>query len=608
MLSVSQLEAVHHSLGPCLVLAGPGSGKTTVLTQRIRYLIQEKGVAPGEILVITFTRAAALEMKERFDSMMSQSAPVCFGTFHSIFFQMLKKEKRFASYELLTGKRKHALLKEVAGAAKVEMAGEDEYHILEKELSFLKNKMMFPKDYEKDSAFGEDISKLYEHYEARKATYSYMDFDDMLSLTLATLRWDKSFLEKWQERFRYIMIDEIQDMNALQFEVIRLLALPDNNLFVVGDDDQSIYGFRGAEPKIMLDFPKTYPVCKQILLENNYRSQEEIVEKAKRVIGHNKERFFKDIVAKSDRTGSIVTQSFGSEEEQAKGVVAWLQGCHQKGKDYEELAVLFRNHNLCQELVRCLREEEIPFHVKERLPNPYEHEVVLDLVAYLRLCGEVLHRQDLFRVMNKPNRYLSRASVEREWVTFDSWKSYYKDQSWLYDRIELLQRDVSFMKKLSGSGALIYIRKKLGYDDYLRQRAKNDAERECLFQAAEVMNVLAQDTSSPSALLKKWEEAKKLIEQVNQNLNKGKQEGVGLYTLHSSKGLEFDGVCILSCNEGILPNKQAETDVSLEEERRLFYVGMTRAKEDLFLCSLEAYQDKKISPSRFLREMQGTND
>jgi len=604
MLSPSQKQAVCHKNGPCLCLAGPGAGKTTVLTKRIAYLIQEEKVAPEEILVITFTRAAAVEMKERFSSLVEEGALVAFGTFHSVFWKMLREEREYRETELLTGKRKLQILKEVLASCHIQVDAEDGLKTLERELSFLKNSRTEPKDYIQTSFFGEDIIKLWEHYGARLGAYHLMDFDDILCQTLRLLQRDKVFLEKWQRRFRYVLIDEVQDMNALQFAIVRLLALPQNNLFVVGDDDQSIYGFRGGNPKIMLTFSDYYPNAKVVTLQENYRSGREIVASAGRLIRHNSQRLEKSITSVRQEAGVIEVLNFLDESEEAVGVCQTIERLIKNKVAPEQIAVLFRNHAQVAPLAVAMRQCHIPFYTKERFINPYEGGVVLDIMSYFRLTGEVIHRRDIYRVMNWPNRYLARTSVEREWTTFGAWMGYYNDQLWLRERIEALERDVRFFAKLSGQGALLYILKKMGYESYMKEHAKSKEDLEEAKAQLALVQGLVKDTKSPIEALGKWEESHKIAESLQPA---AQEEGVALLTLHSSKGLEFEQVFILDVVEGICPSKKADSVEKLEEERRLFYVGMTRAKRKLWLivtAQMAGDEDKKYRPSRFLTELE----
>lgn len=607
MLTVSQERAVCHGEGPCLVLAGPGSGKTFVLTKRICTLIQQKHVSPERILVLTFTKAAAKEMKERFDSMMEQSAPVVFGTNHSVFYQMIKRDRRYQNYILLTGKTKQELLREVAADCGVVIDQADELEELAREMSLIKNRQILPQNMVAESNFQEKIVSLYQGYESRKQQAEWMDFDDILSITLSLLRDDPHFKKRWQNQFSYFLVDEVQDMNMLQYQVLQHMAHPENNLFMVGDEDQSIYGFRGATPQIMHNVWEDYPQCTKIVLEENFRCAGEIIQAANSLISHNDKRFKKRMIVATQMQGEVICQGFCDRSEQIKKVCAILHEYKIKTGEYGNVAILFRNRVGYMEVVDGLRQEKIPFQTQEDLPNIYRHWVILDLISYLRMTQKTLQRADIFRIMNRPNRFLSRGSVKKAEICFEDWKQYYKKQPWLYERIEQLERDVHFLRKLSGVSALNYIRKKIGYDNYLKEKASNEEEWKQWMEAADSFLALAQGTKNITQLLERWDKEQDFLEKAKKKQTdfdvKG---GVALHTLHGAKGLEFERVFILDCNEGIIPSGRADTEEKIQEERRLFYVGITRAKEKVYLFYQN--QEQKNSPSRFLSEWQKAVD
>ncbi len=603
MLSPSQEEAVCHGSGPCLTLAGPGSGKTYVLTRRIQHLITEGGVPPEQILVITFTKAAALEMKERFIGLMGQECPVVFGTFHSVFYGMLRKEPGFRTYRLMDHKSKQAILKETAYAVHTSCAEEDLLH-MEEEISYIKNSMVTLDEYASPYFPNDKIIKLYEHYEARKEAYHLLDYDDLLVKTRELLCKDPAFLSKWQKRFSYLLLDEVQDMNALQFEIIRLLALPENNLFAVGDDDQSIYGFRGARPDLMFSFENYYPGVRIIQLQDNYRCKARILQASLALISHNEMRFVKEIHGRREGQGGLEVVTFADKEAETAYLVQILKQQKMAGINWGDMAVLYRNHAQIGSVIEVLQKEEIPFYVKDAMPNPYKHFVILDLIAYLRLCSPLLHRPDLFRIMNRPDRFLQRASVTREWMTFEAWKHFYQDQPGMQRTIEKLERDVAFLRSLSGPAAITFICKKLGYEAFLKKKARDDEEYQKWQESIALLKETAKNTRTVGQIIEKWEQKRDAIDRINQEKSLDKEGKVGLYTLHGAKGLEFTTVLILDCNETILPSKKADSREKIEEERRLFYVGMTRAKENLYLLAVEQDQGKKMHPSRFLKEIE----
>lgn len=607
MLSPSQQMAVSHTTGPCLTLAGPGSGKTTVLTQRVSHLITTEKVTPEQILVITFTKAAAMEMQERFEQQMGHACPVAFGTFHSIFYQMLRQEHRFASYRLMDAKSQRQIIKEAAYQCRIPIEDDDTQNLLEREISFIKNTMADPAAFSSDLLTSQQMGQFFAHYEARKEAYRLLDFDDLLLRTFHMFSQEPELLRKWQARFRFLLIDEVQDMNSIQFSVVRMLAQPENNLFVVGDDDQSIYGFRGSDPSLMLQFDRYYPNARQIRLEENYRSAAQIVCHANCLIAHNARRFQKNVQICNPQEGAVLCLSCEDESKEARQVAQLLLAKHREGIEWEQMAVLFRNHVQSRLLVEELQQKQVPFYCKGGKKNPYRHFVMEDVMAYLRLSSNVLHRRDLFRIMNRPNRYLQRASIQREWTTFAAWKRYYEKQPWMVERLEQLERDVDFLQTLPGVAALTYIRKKMGYDSFLREYATNEQQYLQWQKTWELLMELARGCVSPRQLLERWEQKRDEIDKLYASQTDDKQ-GVGLYTLHGCKGLEFELVVILDCNEGILPSKKVVSADALEEERRLFYVGMTRAKRKLYLCDVRYSDGQQLRPSRFLTEMQRASD
>lgn len=592
--------------GPCLALAGPGSGKTYTLTLRIQNLIQQHKVMPEHILVITFTKAAAIEMKERFENLMGASyAPVVFGTFHSVFYHILQNSYHFGKKDILLEHHKLELLRHALAVCHIEL--EDEPQIYEeflREISFLKNTMTSPREYVSKLLSSEDFLWVYQTYEQLKRDEHKLDFDDMMTLTYELLTKNAEVLHAWQKQFTYLLIDEIQDMNQLQFKIIQLLARPENNLFVVGDDDQSIYGFRGADPNLMLSFPQQYPQCRQILLDRNYRCGRKIVEASLALIQHNTRRFAKCIKTEQAEPGHITYQSFddnGAEHEAVLGIIA------DKQKDklpLEKVAILYRRNTQVLGLVEKLVERGIPFHVKERLDNIYNHWITKDLMSYLRIAIGIAGRSDFLRICNRPLRYISRASIDYEEMTFEEWKKYYRDQAHMLERITLLEHQIYLMKQMSSYAAVNYIRKGIGYDEYLKDyAAKHQIREECLFEIADMIRDSAKAYMDKKKYIDHIQKMEQTMDKMNKQTGTECHQGVGLYTLHGAKGLEFHTVIIIDVNEGIMPSKRAKSTEEIEEERRMFYVGITRAQVELFLYAIAKCNNEMLVPSRFIREM-----
>lgn len=603
-LSDVQRQAVTHRDGPMLVLAGPGSGKTMVLTWRVRYLTEFCHINPGEILVITFTKAAAREMKERYLRLTgSQNTAVSFGTFHAVFFQILKLAYGYRADNILREEEKYRFLKDAVFRQKLEPDDEAELiSSIAAEISRVKNERIDLQSYKAESCDTKSFCTIFNEYDNRLRRSNKIDFDDMLVYCYELLKERKDILSAWQRKFRYILVDEFQDINQIQYDVVRLLAAPENNLFIVGDDDQSIYRFRGAKPQIMLHFEEDYPGAARVLLDTNYRSTGAIVSGAGRVIAHNKDRFPKDIRAAKEKGPAVLTHHFKNQEEEYACIVEKIRIWMERGGSPSDIAVLFRTNTQPRKLVEELISEGIPFRMKDSLPNLYDHWIAQDVFAYLRLAGGSLSRDDFLRVMNRPKRYIGRECLEEEIISWEALQSWYEDKPWVCERIQKLRSDLKLLGRLSPSGALHYIRHIIGYEDYLKEyaayRGRNEEE---LLNVFGELEELAKGFSSVTA----WKEH---IAQVKEELLRqakerdAQEEAVSLSTMHSSKGLEYRIVFIIDANEGITPHKRAVFEEDMEEERRLFYVAMTRAKELLYLFSTRKLYGKKAERSRFVEE------
>ncbi len=612
----SQTEAIGHTTGPMLVLAGPGSGKTTVITERTRHLILQKGIEASHILVITFTRAAAAEMKERFQGLMGRKEPVTFGTFHAVFFQILKHAYGFHGGNIAREEQRFQFIREIIQNMHLEYEDEHEFiGDLLGEISMVKNTGICLEHYYPKNCGKEIFEQIYQGYDQRMRRHRLIDFDDMLVYCYELLKERKDILSAWQNKFRYILIDEFQDINSVQFAIMRMLALPENNLFAVGDDDQSIYRFRGAKPELMLGFEKAYPEAKRVLLDVNYRSPKEIVEASLRLISHNSERFDKIIHARQEKEVKeegnqrrVLYHLWNGQQEEGKAIIEHILKSCRQGASYNDIAVLFRTNTQPRYFMSQLMAYNIPFRTRDNIPNLYEHWITRDLLTYIRLALGSRSRQDLLKIMNRPNRYITRESLEESDVAFDVWADYFYDkkQHWVAERIEQLEADLRVLSRLSPYAALNYIRMGIGYEDFLKEYA--DYRRISQDNLLEVLDELQDDAqafSSYEAWFSHMEEyTKELLEQ------KRRQETltdcVSLATLHSAKGLEYPIVHILDVNEELMPYKKALLDADLQEERRMFYVGITRAKEQLHVHSVKKFNGKELEVSRFVSEMQGT--
>ena len=614
-LNRGQDEAIKHGNGPCMVLAPPGSGKTLIVTERTRYLIEESGVRPDQILVITFTRYAAREMKERFERLTAgKNYPVTFGTFHSIFYGILKCAYGIGANNLMSEKESSVLLQEVLDQTNIESTPEveDEEELVRellREVGMVKNGLYHLKDFHSKYLTQDEFAEVFRSYEHQKKELKKFDFDDMLVQCYALFRKKPEILQGWQKRFQYILIDEFQDINRVQYEVIRMLAAPRYNLFVVGDDDQSIYGFRGAKPELMLYMKQEFPALRTISLTVNYRSTEFITGAAARVILHNDTRFYKRVQSFRGRGQNVHVQEVLDEQEEAQYVTEEIQKKLDQGIKPGEIAVLFRAAVQARMISEILSEHRIPFEMRDYVTNFYRHFIVKDMMAYLQLAAGKRDRSLFLTICNRPLRYLARNSMENRQVNFEDLRKFYCDKDWMLDIIDQFDVDVRMMKNMAPYAAIQYIRKKIGYDDFLKEYAEKHQ-----ISWKQLMDVMAE-LEERSKNFKSYDEWEIHIAKYTQELEeqqakarkiKGERENkVQLMTIHSAKGLEFEDVFVIHANEGEIPHQKAEKKDEIEEERRLFYVALTRAKNNLCISYITQKNGNSIKPSRFVEELLG---
>lgn len=645
--SNSQLKAIKHGKGPMLVMAGPGSGKSFVIIQRILNLIQEHKIYPQNILVISFSKASTLELKQRFqkqirntkannnqfienqidNNSINEKERVNFATFHACFFQILKDTYHYTSQNIITEKEKRDILRTILldpeyGEKNIPEKIED---YLQK-ISYYKNKGTGELKEKETKQF----QKIYRAYNQEMHKLHRLDFEDMGLLCLQLFQNRPDILDKWQDKFQYVLIDEFQDINAIQFRIIQLLSGKYQNLFVVGDDDQAIYDFRGSNPKIMLDFEKYYPNTKKVLLETNYRCSEAIVTEALKVIEQNKVRFRKEIKAipyekihngnkgnenckerkiiekqqeimnKKKSEDSVIYKKFENYHKEYSYIVGKIQDYVKKqGYNYSDIACIFRINGDMNGLAEYFTRKKIPFVMKESYSSIFKHFIALDIIAYLNFFLEGKKRSDFIRIMNKPLRYISRnamSSINNEIVVWKELKEYYKSKRYITDNIEQLEKNDKCIQKLDLYGACFYIRKVIGYDNYLKEYVKEQGIN--FEEAKEILDFIHESTRDMSSL----EEWKEYIEEYEEAIKKSgeEKEGVHIITMHACKGLEYSIVFLPDCNEGKIPYKKAASPEAIEEERRMFYVAMTRAKTHLEMLYIEDDAKKHLQRSRFL--------
>lgn len=612
-----QEEAIRHGEGPCMVLASPGSGKTLTIAARVVSLIEEKEVDPRRILVITFTRFAAREMKERFLELAGgKNYPVTFGTFHSIFYGILKCAYGLSGKNLMSEKESMELLRQITDQtdldAPIDVENEEEMlHNLMQEIGYVKNKMLHLREFQSQTVPNDIFAEIFHQYEKVKQEKKKFDFDDMMVQCYALFTEHPEILKSWQEKFQYILIDEFQDINRIQYEVMRMLAMPENHLFVVGDDDQSIYGFRGAEPELMQYMKQEYPQMRTIPLTMNYRSTEFIVGAASRVIYHNESRLFKRMQAVRKDGEAVHVQEVKDEMEESRYVANEIRKLLEAGVNGGDIAVLYRANAQARLMTEICNEYQIPYETKEKLPNFYKHFIVKDMLAYMRLASGRRDRYLFLQVGNRPLRYISRSGLEDYQITFEDLRRFYLDKEWMQDTIDQFETDVRMLENMTPYAAIQYIRKRIGYDTFLKDYAKEHQipweMLETVFTELEERCKNYRSYDEFQAHVDAYTKELEAMEDYRRSHPFEKRDRLQLMTMHAAKGLEFRYVFLIHANEGDIPYQRAEGQDAIEEERRLFYVAVTRAKEHLTISYYMEKNGHSMMPSRFVKELLGVS-
>jgi len=621
-MNAVQKEAIRHTAGPLLLLATPGAGKTTVLNARILYLILRQGVNPENILALTFSKAAAREMDVRFQQLYGQLVQhrVRFSTIHSFCYSIVRdyfQENRI-SFTLIENEHgihsKNSVLKRLYEEINQTVLTEDKLEELANAICFIKNSMIKISDVQNMDTKIKDLGLIYEAYEEYKQKAhlgnKLIDFDDMLTLSNQILEENPEILLRYQKQFPYVLTDESQDTSIIQNKIIEKVTKLSDSLFVVGDDDQSIFGFRAANPKYLLDFKTVHPRARILILEQNYRSTPEIVKVANVFIGGNSQRYKKTMVTDNPSDKAIKIHSFDYDYQQLHYIIKELKKKEQIGKT----AILFRNNISAINLIDHLENANLLFYVRDSGYKFFNHWVIKDILNFMRFSYSDKNVRILETIYSKFNSYISKQQIE-----------YLKDQDptkSVFDHLADLPtlpafRKKSFQelkrqfKKLNGMNprdALRYIRKELHYEKKLEEFSERlGLSMESFHGILATLENIAQGMKT----LKEFADRLRYLEQLMIESAKNKDNNaVVLSTLHSAKGLEFDCVYMLDLVDGILPNlesiKAAEKKKpdSLEEERRLFYVGMTRAKKELELLTVENLNDKDVVESQFVGEVR----
>lgn len=617
-LDQQQQRAMHHVHGPALVLAGPGSGKTTVLMSRLAYLISEVGISPQSILSMTFNKAAQLEMEERCNQFLKEKDwhKIRFSTLHSFCNGVVKDYEirqrrtlvRIEGNDRGAGS-KQDILKHIYKETNKASISNDELEELMNEISVAKNKML--KDFEQHPYRTKNFPSIYKAYDQYKKTKLLIDFDDMLTYAYHILLKCPDMLTAYRRQYPYIQVDEGQDLSGIQFEIVKLLAGPCNNLFIVADDDQSIYGFRGAEPDYILTIEKDFPNCALYYLEQNYRSTRNIVELSSKLIKYNLKRFDKNHRTSRDHKRDPVVIQAKDEYEQLKCIVKTIKKMTRKKA--EDIAILYRNNLSSVAIADMLLGNDIPFSIKQNKVCFFRHWFVQDMVAFLKFALDQKDTDAFTRICFKMNRFLSKEMVEHALCSayrlsvIDGILTYHGLQPFQKQKIGDIKREFRRMSKMSPVKALRYIEEAFCYFEAVKEyRHSPGVSAEYLYNLFGILKTIARGCSSIVAFLGRLAALEDIFRH-GQSASCG--PGITLSTLHASKGLEYDCVLMVDLINEEFPGIRCIEDMNngegtmLEEERRLFYVGMTRAKEYLYLISPKTKNNRAMSRSQFIDEV-----
>ena len=626
--NTQQQQAIKHVKGPAIVLAVAGSGKTTTLVSRTANLILNHSINPEEIYTMTFSKASARDMAQRFEELFGEKikGKPNFTTIHSFAFRIVKfvfqqKKRQLSILEEESKNPKEKSKTAVLGALYAKYNGEypteEKVESLVTKLSFVKNRMIPYAQLKDYDAVGDilNFEKIYKDYEIYKKQRSVIDYDDMLLLALEILQSSMDLLQRCRRIYPFIQVDEFQDTSPLQFEIIKTLAFPQNNLFVVGDDDQGIYSWRGTDPKIMLDFPEIYKETKVYFMEENFRSSPELVDLANTLIAQNKDRYQKESFTQKPSDPGITKKVYRDEKDQLQGLLQRLK----EEETLQSVAVLFRNNVSAIALIKVLHKEGVPFYIRDYRNKFFNHWVIRDLKAYMAVAMDPSDIHAFNRIYYKNDAYLSkRLMLYTEEVLrkqrktsniFEAMLTYPELKRYQRQKIEKIQGGFISLTQKKGVDIISFIEEELGYGAFLERKSDHrGASMENGKGILDTIRTLTEELESIKEFDEVMEKFKGILEQGKENFGKG----VTLTTVHSAKGLEFQKVYVMDLIDEIFPSsgslkkgKSREESASLEEERRLFYVAVTRAKSRLVLLTMEKRYGVPVQPSCFLEEIKG---
>ncbi|RAU98900.1 ATP-dependent helicase [Paenibacillus sp. YN15] len=631
-LNEVQAKAAAQTDGPMLLLAVPGSGKTTTIIMRTGYLIEEKGVAPSRIKAVTFSRASAMDMKERFSRFFPELPTVDFSTIHSLAFEVMREYfwRKRISYKIIEGDitpeeqetvqadgqlplHKKIILRNIYSAVARERITDDQLEDLTTYISFIKNKML-PSDQWKsvkcDVPQAELVLQEYEAFKQSGHASLLVDFDDMLTWAEQALEEDGELLGKYQRRYDYLLIDEGQDTSLVQHAIAEKLARVHRNLCIVADDDQSIYSWRGAEPSYLLRFSEVYPNAAILYMEQNYRSSKGIVHIANEFIKRNKNRYAKNMFTDNPSRGRIKHKSFSRYESQTKYLVQEIKGIGELG----EAAILYRNNSSSIALMNAFDRAGIPFYMKDADIRFFNHWIVEDILNFMRLTFSDKRADILEKIHLKLNAYITRQQMEsirgldNNESVFDNLKRYAPIQDYQVKLLQECKETFEQMRGIPPLEAIRTIRGKLGYEKAIEKMCERLGFRKEYLLG--ILNTLEGIAEGLETMVQFHERLRHLEAELKKSKRRKGQNAVTFSTFHSAKGLEFEHVYMIDLVEGIIPSKDDERGAPevkqalMEEAARLFYVGMTRAKQNLQMISYKERDGEKTAESRFISEVR----
>lgn len=591
-----QMKAINTKDKNVLVVAAPGSGKTTVIINRVNHLIEERDVRVGNIIVITFTRAAAENMKSRYKNIFKKDIAPFFGTFHGLFYKILLREG--FDIKIIDGGKGHGIVKNVLGKY-FDDVNDDKVRDVLNNISLFKTSLGKLEEFSPSISM-EVFKECYEKYEEQKEKEKLWDFDDLSVRVIYLLKNNLNILKKYRSLFKYVLVDEFQDCDELQIEFLKMIN-EENELFAVGDEDQCIYSFRGSKPEYMVEFDKSFPNGKKVYLSTNYRSKKNIIDISKKLITNNLGRNNKEILSFESEKGIMRFIKPYNEFLQGEEIVNIIKGFI--GEDYSNNAILYRTNMEARSLIDTFTRRKVPFVLLDKGYNFFEHFICKDIINYLMLAIDPYNKEAFNNIINKPFRYISKSNL--------SYVSTYKEYKNVFDiiidksdtapfqakKLDDLKKEIAYLNKISLGSAVQYIISSLGYIDYLREYSnKYNQNFNDLEDVLEELKGAIEGFRSITEFLSHVQNVKEEIEK-----SKVVQDGVILSTIHGVKGMEFKNVFIINCVEETIPHKSS-IEENLEEERRLFYVAITRAIKNLYVFSPKTIRGKFGDVSRFVLE------